>query len=335
MRSPPATGGSRSSAARTLERRNALLPDAPLPAARRGLPARATGAPPRAQIDAIERDQLFAFAVPVLRAWLAFRARARAIRSPPCRRRAGSGVGRRLCRRASRRCCCSRTGRPEAAGRAAARRPLGRPARRAAAHRRRRPARPPRPSATRRWRCSRATAPSLAAARRADRGRPAAARRDRRRRRRRRRIAGPALARSARAGADRARARSSRGSPPGSRRTIARPGWSPPNCSASRTGSGSPSPLLANVARRRSLRGDRARPAHPPARSPAATATAALAAALDGDPSAGAAAATDWVRLGEVYVAMDRQRRGGRGLRPRARVAPRQRRHAGRMGARG
>ena len=61
------------------------------------------------------------------------------------------------------------------------------------------------------------------------------------------RIAGPPRARSPRAGADRARRRFRPASRPGSRRTIARPGWSPPNCSASRTASAVAVPLLANV----------------------------------------------------------------------------------------
>ncbi len=57
-------------AARTLERRNALLPDARFLLLAEGLRTRDWRAAAR-HIDAVEREQLFAFAVPVLRAWLA------------------------------------------------------------------------------------------------------------------------------------------------------------------------------------------------------------------------------------------------------------------------
>ena len=59
------------SAARALERRGALLPDARLLLLAESFRARDWTAA-RAQIDAVEREQLFAFTVPVLRAWLAF-----------------------------------------------------------------------------------------------------------------------------------------------------------------------------------------------------------------------------------------------------------------------
>ncbi len=58
-------------AARVLERRDSMLPDARfllVAEAFRGRDWRAAGR----QIDAIEREQLFAFAVPALRAWLAY-----------------------------------------------------------------------------------------------------------------------------------------------------------------------------------------------------------------------------------------------------------------------
>ena len=61
-------------AARVLERRNAMLPDARfllVADAFRSRDWRAAGQ----QIDAIEHEQLFAFAVPVMRAWLAFGSR--------------------------------------------------------------------------------------------------------------------------------------------------------------------------------------------------------------------------------------------------------------------
>ena len=61
-------------AARALERRNAVLPDARLLLLAEAFRARDWRAA-RAQIDAVERDQLFAFTVPVLRAWLAFGSR--------------------------------------------------------------------------------------------------------------------------------------------------------------------------------------------------------------------------------------------------------------------
>jgi tetratricopeptide (TPR) repeat protein len=57
-------------AARTLERRNALLPDARLLMLAESFRTRDWRAA-RTQIDAVEREQLFAFIVPVLRAWLA------------------------------------------------------------------------------------------------------------------------------------------------------------------------------------------------------------------------------------------------------------------------
>jgi tetratricopeptide (TPR) repeat protein len=57
-------------AARTLERGNALLPDARFLLLAEAFRARDWRAA-RGEIDAIEREQLFAFTVPVLRAWLA------------------------------------------------------------------------------------------------------------------------------------------------------------------------------------------------------------------------------------------------------------------------
>jgi tetratricopeptide (TPR) repeat protein len=61
-------------AARGLERRGALPPDGRFLLAAEAFRTRDWRAA-RAQIDAIERDQAFAFAVPVLRAWLAFGSR--------------------------------------------------------------------------------------------------------------------------------------------------------------------------------------------------------------------------------------------------------------------
>jgi tetratricopeptide (TPR) repeat protein len=61
-------------AARALERRGALLPDGRFLLVAEAFRTRDWRAA-RAQIDAIERDQAFAFAVPVLRAWLAQGAR--------------------------------------------------------------------------------------------------------------------------------------------------------------------------------------------------------------------------------------------------------------------
>ena len=61
-------------AARVLERRNALLPDARFLLLAEALRTRDWRAA-RAQIDAVEREQIFAFTVPVLRAWLAFGSR--------------------------------------------------------------------------------------------------------------------------------------------------------------------------------------------------------------------------------------------------------------------
>ncbi len=58
-------------AARTLERRGALLPDARFLLVAEAFRARDWRAA-TAQIDAVEREQLFGFTVPVLRAWLAF-----------------------------------------------------------------------------------------------------------------------------------------------------------------------------------------------------------------------------------------------------------------------
>ena len=70
MRSPPAIGGSRSARRERSSGATRLCSTAasccsPTPS------SAATGRAAAAQIDAIERDQLFAFAVPVLRAWLA------------------------------------------------------------------------------------------------------------------------------------------------------------------------------------------------------------------------------------------------------------------------
>jgi tetratricopeptide (TPR) repeat protein len=61
-------------AARSLERRNALLPDGRFLLVAEAFRTRDWRAA-RAQIDAIEREQAFAFTVPVLRAWLAFGSR--------------------------------------------------------------------------------------------------------------------------------------------------------------------------------------------------------------------------------------------------------------------
>ena len=61
-------------AARTLERRNAMLPDARFLLVADAFREREWRAAAR-QIDAIEREQLFAFAVPSLRAWLAYGSR--------------------------------------------------------------------------------------------------------------------------------------------------------------------------------------------------------------------------------------------------------------------
>jgi tetratricopeptide (TPR) repeat protein len=61
-------------AARSLERRNTLLPDGRFLLVAEAFRTRDWRAA-RAQIDAIEREQAFAFTVPVLRAWLAFGSR--------------------------------------------------------------------------------------------------------------------------------------------------------------------------------------------------------------------------------------------------------------------
>src|SRR5688572_2249302 len=58
-------------AAHTLERHNALLPDARFLLVAEAFRDRDWRAA-REQVDSVEREQLFAFAVPVLRAWLAF-----------------------------------------------------------------------------------------------------------------------------------------------------------------------------------------------------------------------------------------------------------------------
>ena len=212
-----------------------------------------TGAPPRTQIDAVEHDQIFAFIVPVLRAWLAFGS---GQGDPLAALPAAGGQGVAAAYAAEHRAvaACSRwAGRKPPAELLAP--PLGRAARGAAAGRRRGLARPPRRARRRARPCSRAMARrSSPRARSFRRGGRCPARSPAPT------PAWPSCSSASRSistaqemtqlGGDVRPARA-----PGSRPTIARPGWSRPNCSRSRTSSGSRcrcSPMSPRTIRSRS-----------------------------------------------------------------------------------
>ena len=252
-------------AAHVLERRGAILARRPPAARRRGLPRPRLARRRGAGSTRSSSDQVFAFIVPVLRAWLAF----------------GSGQGDPLA------ALPAAGGQGVAAAYAAEHRPLlmlamGRPgaaaqlvraaasagaARRAAAGRRRRLARRAAATAPARSALLEGNGAPIVAARALDRGRAAAAGRDRRRRCRHGRTARPPRARSPRPGADPGSRRCSPGSAPGSRPTTARPGWSRPNCSSQQGRQRHRGAAARQCRRRRSVRDHRPRPAHPhPAR---------------------------------------------------------------------
>ena len=208
-------------AAHALERRGALLPDARfllLGEAFRTRDWRAAGA----QIDAIEREQIFAFTVPVLRAWLAFGSR----QGDPLALLAAAGDQGAAAGYAAehRALLLLALGREEGPGEIArAARSAGPRAERlriaGAALLARRRARPAALALLE------VDVPSTAAARRlVEAGRPLPGAIDGADAGHRR-IAGPPGARPARPGSDRRWGRCSPGSRPGSTPPIARPGW--------------------------------------------------------------------------------------------------------------
>ena len=312
-----------------LERRGAILPDAgccwsPKRFRNRDWRTAAT------RIDAVEHDQLFAFAAPILRAWLAI----------------GSGQGDALA------ALPAEGGQGVGAAYADEQRPLimlalGRPGAAAALVRAANSAGPRAAPG-----CRIAGAAMLArrgdrdgalallegdagpivAARAPDPGAPPGPRRDRTTPT----PAWPNCSSASRSTSSRSRWSSSPRCSPGSRTWLA-----PDNSEsldghrriARAAGQGAARRAVARPCRRgRSVRRRSARDQRIRILLDAGDRDAALADALAAT-RAPAAATTDWVRLGEVYGAMGRQADAADGLRPRDRGPPRRRRGAGRMGA--